>query len=131
MVDKAGMVALSQVNEIVSETRGPIYFLIDMAFCFLIYWVYAWRSTKPTFVHVLKREWPRAVAAATGMMVSYSLILHVMQTDNVSYIVALRQSSVLIAVLAGSLLLKEPFGRLRIIIVAIMLCGFFLVATAH
>jgi drug/metabolite transporter (DMT)-like permease len=130
MVDKAGMVAFSQVNEIASEMRGPIYFLIDMALCFLIYWAYIWRSIKPTFAYALKHEWPRAVAAATGVMASYSLILHVMQTDIVSYIVTLRQSGVLIAVLVGSFVLKEPFGRLRLIIAAIMLCGFFLVATA-
>jgi uncharacterized membrane protein len=130
MVDKAGMVALSQANEIASEMRGPIYFLIDMALCFLIYWVYVWRGTKQAIARVSKYEWLRAVVAATGIMVSYSLILHVMQTEIVSYIVTLRQSSVLIAVLAGSLVLKEPFGRLRIIIAFIMLCGFFLVATA-
>jgi drug/metabolite transporter (DMT)-like permease len=131
MVDKAGMVAFSQVNAIASEVRGPIYFLIDMAFCFLIYWACVWRSIKPTFTHALKHEWPRAVAAATGVMASYSLILHVMQTDIVSYIVTLRQSGVLIAVLIGSFVLKEPFGRLRLVIAAIMLCGFFLVATAR
>jgi drug/metabolite transporter (DMT)-like permease len=131
MVDKAGMVALSQVSEIASEMRGPIYFLIDMALCFLIYSVVIWKSARPTIAHALKYEWFRAVVAATGIMVSYSLILHVMQTEIVSYIVTLRQSSVLIAVLAGSLVLKEPFGRLRIIIAFIMLCGFFLVATAN
>ena len=130
MVDKAGMVAFSRVDEIAPELRGPVYFLIDMALCFLIYWLYVWKTAKRAVARVSKHEWLRAIAAAIGIMVSYSLILHVMQTEVVSYIVTLRQSSVLIAVLAGSLLLKEPFGRFRIIVAAVMLFGFFLVATA-
>ena len=130
VVDKAGMVAFSQATEITPGIRGPVYFLLDMTLCFIIYWVYIWRSTKPTFGTVVKHEWPRAVAAALGIMASYSLILHVMQTEIVSYIVTLRQSSVFIAVLVGWFVLKEPYGWFRIIIAGMMLCGFFLVATA-
>ena len=130
LVDKAGMVALSQVTEIAHGMHGPIYFLLEKTLCFLLFWIFIWGNTKSTFGYVLKHEWPRAVAAALGIMASYSLILHVMQSEIVSYIVTLRQSSVLIAVLIGRLALKEPYGRLRIIIAIVMLGGFFLVATA-
>ena len=130
LVDKAGMVALSQVTEIAHGMHGPIYFLLEKTLCFLLFWIFIWRNTKSTFGYVLKYEWPKAVAATLGTMASYSLILHVMQFEIVSYIVTLRQSSVLIAVLVGRLALKEPYGRLRIIIAIVMLGGFFLVATA-
>jgi len=79
---------------------------------------------------VWKREWPKGVAAALGTMTSYSLILHVMLTEPVSYIVALRQASVLLAVLAGWLALKEPYGKNRLLVSVAMLVGFYLVATA-
>ena len=69
-------------------------------------------------------------AAAIGTMASYSLILHVMQTEIVSYIVTLRQSSVLMAIVIGSIALKEPYGRHRFIAAIGMLLGFYLVATA-
>jgi uncharacterized membrane protein len=63
-------------------------------------------------------------------MFSYSLILHVMKTEHLGYIVTLRQSSVLIAVLVGWLILKEKQGLSRLLIAGAMLAGFFLVATA-
>ena len=63
-------------------------------------------------------------------MASYSLILHVMQTSAVSYIVSLRQSSVLLAVLVGWIQLKEPYGIYRLVTSFVMLLGFFLVSTA-
>ena len=49
----------------------------------------------------------------------------------VSYIVALRQSSVLMAVLAGGIGLREPSGRWRFLGASVMLVGFYLVATAQ
>ncbi len=64
-------------------------------------------------------------------MGSYSLILYVMQSENVSYIVALRQASVFLAVLVGWLALKEEYGRSRLVVSAAMLVGFYLVATAR
>ena len=80
---------------------------------------------------VWRREWAKAVAAAVGTMASYSLILYVMRSENVSYIVALRQTSVLSAVLIGRLALKEGYGRIRLTVSATMLVGFYLVATAR
>jgi len=130
LVDKAGMVALSRVAEITRGMHGPIFFMLETVVCHLLFWVYMICCHKLSIVPIWKLEWPRAVAAAIGTMASYSLILHVMQTEIVSYIVTLRQSSVLMAILIGSIALKEPYGRRRFIAAVGMLIGFFLVATA-
>lgn len=130
LVDKAGMVALSQVEEIRAGLHGPVYYLFETTLCYLLFWAYIWRNSRHVFNRVLKQEGSMALVASLGTMASYSLILHVMQTETVSYIVTLRQSSVLIAVLAGWFFLKEPYGRFRLLIAAVMLYGFFLVATA-
>ncbi|MDH5676735.1 MAG: hypothetical protein OEZ06_31750 [Myxococcales bacterium] len=53
-------------------------------------------------------------------MASYSLILHVMQTEELSYIVAVRQSSVLLAVLVGWFWLREPQDRQRVSLAALI-----------
>ena len=63
-------------------------------------------------------------------MISYTLILHVMQTEPVSYVVTLRQSSVLFAVLAGWLGLRERFIGRRIVAAFAIIAGLYLVVSA-
>jgi uncharacterized membrane protein len=131
LVDKAGMVTISGVTEITSGMHGPIFFMLETVVCYLLFWAYMICCHKLSIGLIWKNEWSRAVAAAIGTMASYSLILHVMQTEIVSYIVTLRQSSVLMAIVIGSTALKEPYGRHRFIAAVGMLIGFFLVATAN
>jgi len=131
LVDKAGMIMFSRAEGVVSAMRGPIYYLLQMTVCYLFYGIFNWQTVRPTFAYVLRHEWPKAVAAMLGTMASYSLILHVMQSEPVSYIVTLRQSSVLMAVLAGGVGLREPYGRWRSFLASVMLVGFYLVATAR
>jgi uncharacterized membrane protein len=130
LVDKAAMVDLSHVTEIPAGMHGPIFFLLQITFCYLLFWLYLAFKGELAIVPVWKREWPRGVAAAIGTMTSYSLILHVMQTEPVSYIVTIRQASVLLAVLVGWLALREPYGKHRLIASVAMVAGFYLVATA-
>ncbi len=131
IVDKAAMVAFSRVDAVAAGFHGPIYYISQISVCYLMFGLYSWHGIRQVFKSVLKREWHRALAAEAGTLISYSLILHVMQTETVSYIVTLRQSSVLIAVLVGWFALKEPYGRFRMGVAALMVVGFFLVATAQ
>ena len=130
IVDKAAMVTFSRIDAIASKMHAPIYYILQISLCYLLFGLFSWRSIRHCFKAVLKQEWHRALAAEAGTLISYSLILHVMQTETVSYIVTLRQSSVLIAVLVGWFVLKEPYGRFRMGIAAVMMAGFYLVATA-
>lgn len=130
LIDKAGMVAFARVEGLRSSLQGPVYFLLEASLSNLIYWGYM--ANRREFGDRLfwKREWFQGILAAFATMFSYSLILHVMKTEHLGYIVTLRQSSVLVAVLVGWCVLKEKQGLLRLVVSGAMLVGFFLVATA-
>jgi uncharacterized membrane protein len=130
LVDKAGMVALGRIKDIPYGLHGPVFFILETTLCQLLFWIYMGARGEVNVPSVWKREWPRAVVAAIGTMASYSLILHVMQQEAVGYIVALRQASVLLAVLFGWIALKEPYGIVRLISAAGMLIGFFMISAA-
>ncbi|MBW1980132.1 MAG: EamA family transporter [Deltaproteobacteria bacterium] len=130
LVDKAAMVSFSNHPEMPTSVRGPVFFLLQVMLCYLLFWGYWLIKKKLAIREVWKREWPRGLVAAAGTLASYSLILHVMQTEEVSYIVTLRQASVLLAVLVGWFILREPYGKQRLILSGAMVVGFYLVATA-
>ncbi|MBW2200928.1 MAG: EamA family transporter [Deltaproteobacteria bacterium] len=129
IIDKAAMVAMSRITEIKNGFHAPVFFILQYTVCYLLFGLYLGFRHELKIRPVLRKEWPLALIAAIGTMISYSLILHVMQTENVSYIVTLRQSSVLLAVLTGWKALKEPYGKYRLLVAFCMLFGFFLVAT--
>ena len=80
----------------------------------------------------LFREWEknRSSIILGGFMIpsSYLLILYAMRLSNVSYIVAIRQLSVVFAVLLGSLLLKEGHGGIRLLASFCIFSGIFLIS---
>ncbi len=131
LIDKAAMVAFSREGAIGAGLHGPIYYILQITLCYILFSLCSLHSIHEHFKTVCKQEWRQALAAEIGTLISYSLILHVMQTETVSYIVTLRQSSVLFAVLVGWLVLKEAYGRFRVLVAAVMVGGFYLVATAH
>lgn len=130
IVDKTAMVRFTHAQGIDPIWRGPIYFALENAICYALFWLYMLKQGLPDIRTVFQREGTSAIAAAAGTILSYSLILHVLQTETVSYVVALRQSSVLMAVIAGTVFYKEGQAVYRITISVIMLIGFYLVSTA-
>ncbi|UCE85988.1 MAG: EamA family transporter [Deltaproteobacteria bacterium] len=65
--------------------------------------------------HVLRTRTASVAGAALVAFVSYVLVLRAMETAPVSYITAVRQSSVLFALAIGVLALREPPRRLRLL----------------
>jgi uncharacterized membrane protein len=130
IVDKAGMVRFADTTGIDPIWRGPVYFALENAICYTLFWLYTIRRGMPEIRSTIRTEGISVAAAAVGTIVSYSLILHVLQTEVVSYVVTLRQSSVLMAVIAGTVFFKEGQALYRITIAVIMLIGFYLVSTA-
>ena len=130
LVDKAAMVVLSDVAAITPSMRGPFFFMLQVIFCYLLFGGYMAATRNLNLKAVWGAQWRQVIVAAVGAMSSYSIILHVMQTSPVSYIVSLRQSSVLLAVVVGWRQLKEPDGAYRLVTSAVMLLGFYLVSTA-
>ncbi len=130
LVDKTGMVVLADAHGIESVWRGPIYFLLENTVCYALFWLYTLVRGLPDIRKTIQVEGRSVFLAACGTILSYGLILHVLQTETVSYVVTLRQSSVLMAVIAGTLLFKEGQTLFRLVIAVIMLVGFYLVSTA-
>jgi uncharacterized membrane protein len=130
IIDKAAMVRMREIAELKAGLHAPVFFILQFGICYLLFGLYLAFRRQIDLRPVFRKEWPFALLAAFGTMASYSLILHVMQTETVSYIVTLRQSSVLIAVFTGWKALKEPYGKYRLIVAAFMIAGFFLVSTS-
>ncbi len=74
------------------------------------------------------REFAKGTVASLVSFGSYTLILKAMETAPVSYVVAVRQSSVLFAVALGVLLLGERPGRERLIGASATIVGVALIA---
>lgn len=77
------------------------------------------------------RQQGLTILLATGLMMTctYGLVLMALAiTDEVSYIVALRQLSIPVGVLMGVLWLKEPASRAKAVGTLVMLAGLVLVA---
>jgi len=66
----------------------------------------------------LVREWQAnkliALLAAVMFVISYSTVLIAMTTSKVSYVSSVRETSVVFAALAGTFILREPFGEKKI-----------------
>jgi drug/metabolite transporter (DMT)-like permease len=130
IIDKQGMVAFNDVPEIDPWVQGPVYFLLEASISYIIFWTYAILHLKIDVRPTFKSEWPKAAVAAVCTMASYSLILFVMKTEIVSYVVTLRQCSVVFAVLIGWIVLKEKYGKRRLFASLLMFSGLYFVATA-
>jgi uncharacterized membrane protein len=131
LADKAGMQLFRQVYSMEGILRAPTYFLLTNAIAYSLYWTWMWARGLPGVRRALRAEWKPALLAAVGGMLSYSLILHVFETEKVSTVVALRQSSVLVAVLVGWLWLGEAGGRLRLLASLVLFIGLAIVAMAN
>jgi drug/metabolite transporter (DMT)-like permease len=70
----------------------------------------------------------RATAAAVISFVGYTMILRALETASVSYVVAVRQSSVVFAVLLGVSWLRESPGRPRVVGALATVAGVALIA---
>lgn len=83
-----------------------------------------------TITVVARTEWPRALAAAAIGVVGYGLILKAFETAAASYVVAVRQASVLFVVAMSVLWLKERPTPLRIAGAVATVLGVALIAWA-
>jgi drug/metabolite transporter (DMT)-like permease len=79
----------------------------------------------------MRSELPRALGAFAISLVGYSLILEALRTAQASYVVAVRQSSVLFAVALGVLWLGERPGRARILGACVIAAGVVLLGFAQ
>jgi len=74
-------------------------------------------------------EWTRFLAAGVATATAYGLVLFAVRWAPVGYVTALRESSVVLAALAGWRLLSEGFGPGRVASAAVVLTGLVLLVT--
>ena len=67
--------------------------------------------------------WPRALAGSAMALVAYWIVIWALAQGPMAPVAALRETSVIFAALFGTVLLREPFGRLRVGAAALVAAG--------
>lgn len=120
-VDKAGM--LSGIHPVIYYNVCIIVVMIALAPM-----AFAQRSA-------LRDEWRRSrwplLMSGLLMPASYALALYVMKTDAASYVLAVRQVSVVLGVVIGNRVLREPYGGIRLAGGSIIFLGIVLIGLAR
>jgi drug/metabolite transporter (DMT)-like permease len=70
----------------------------------------------------LRRRWP-AAAGGVAVFGTYCIVLAAFRLASVSYVVPMREVSIVFGALLGVYLLGEPFGRTRIVACAVVAAG--------
>lgn len=133
-----GTVGYSAVDKMAAEAMAPgaatagRYYVYESAITFLMLWSVLRLQGLPTGLDQLRSDWRWSTLAAIGVFSSYWLILWAYQINaHASTIVAMRQFSIVIGAVAGSLLFKEPARHLRITAAAMITLGVILIAVSR
>lgn len=79
----------------------------------------------------LARAWRPAAAGGVLAAVAYGLVIWAMTLAPMAQVSALRETSVIMAALIGSRLLREPFGTRRILAASVVALGVVLLQVGH
>ena len=71
----------------------------------------------------LRGAWLPAVGGGLLSVIAYGLVIWCMTQVPLAYVSALRETSVVLAALIGTLLLGEPFGRMRVLSAGVVALG--------
>ena len=122
----------SVVDKMAVDTIHPILFAFFHLFFGMCYYTPYIVFTKNAAM--IKKEWNsgpiRIIMSGIIGITGYALILIAFTIDRVSYIVGLRQTSIVFAVLMGSQFLKEKHGSIRLAGALIIFAGGFLISLA-
>lgn len=129
LLDKQAMALLSTVPWHGAAPRAVVFYWLLCVATAPLFWPAGLRTLRPGALRLIAREEGRRVLGATAVgFVSYALILQALQTAPVSYVVAVRQTSVLFAIVLGTAWLRERPGRLRLFGAAATFAGVALIA---
>lgn len=78
----------------------------------------------------LRRRWKRGTLGGVLSVVAYGLVLWACQLGALAPVIALRETSVVMAALIGALLLGEPLGRVRVLAATAVAAGAILLQVA-
>jgi drug/metabolite transporter (DMT)-like permease len=91
-------------------------------------WAVLTRRTELT--PFMKANWRRTTATGLLTIAAYGLVLFALSQGAMAHVSALRETSVLFAAVIGTLLLKEPFGRVRVAAAVVIVAGVVLMQVA-
>lgn len=124
LVDKQGMDLFIEARPGQAVENGFAFFFLEALIGFTLCNLYLFaKHPAREIVSVWGKEWGRGLVAAVATIGSYGLICVVLQFEEVSQVVAVRQASVLMVVLWGVLKLKESFGPQRILAGGLVVLG--------
>ncbi len=121
IVDKVG----------VTRTNPLTYIIVLMGFngvCMTPFVL--WRRDRARLADLWRRRWGISVAGGLLSVAAYLLVLMAMRLTQVSYIAALRETSVVLAALLGWRVLGEGYGARRILASGVVVLGLFLLVLA-
>jgi drug/metabolite transporter (DMT)-like permease len=116
------------------EWSGPLpialayYFLLSVPIFFFFTPYALWRVPRATWFRIWRGQWPRVIGGALAGLLSYALILEALRTASISYVTAVRQTSVLFGALFAAYLLSERPSPLRLLGSAATVVGVALIA---
>lgn len=129
LVDKRGMELFVLYRPDEKFANGLTFFFAEAMIGFSLCNLYLfWQYPRREIVSVWRAEWLRGLVAGAATVGSYGLICVVLQSEPVSQVVAVRQTSVLIVVVWGCWKLGEPFGKQRILAAGLTALGVSLMA---
>jgi drug/metabolite transporter (DMT)-like permease len=116
LVDKEAMRILGEAPWSSRAPRSVVYMTLMFVFYLPCFMILARRSASAADVaRVIRTRSASVIGAALIAFASYVLVLRAMETAPVSYITAVRQSSVLFALAIAVFALREPPRRLRVL----------------
>lgn len=131
LTDKAAMQALSGAIWTAPLPRAVFYFIaIGVGHAMLVAPFVLRRTSARALLAQGRAEWRRILLAGGGSMASYSLILEAFRSAPASYVVTVRQASVLFAVAIGAFWFREVPGRARVVGAVLTVLGVVLVSFA-
>ena len=131
LIDKEGMATFDAAGWSSPLPRAVVYYYLMTALHLPFFWLFGRRRLSLSTVRQLVRREGRSLPILViTALVSYSLILEILRVVPVSYVVAVRQTSVVFALLLGIFWLRERPGRRRLFGAALTLIGVALIGAA-
>lgn len=90
--------------------------------------IYAIITKRGLYIEFMKKDGPKIMLGGVFALVGYSFVLYAISFGHLAHVSALRETSVLFAVVLGAFTLKEKFGPIRLVAALTIVVG---VASMH
>lgn len=132
LVTAATIAAYSITDKVgVARARPLAYVIVLLLFTGVLLTPYVlWRRDVRQLGALWRQAWPSAALGGLLSLLAYLLVLTAMQLTQVSYVAALRETSVVVAAVFGARLLDEPYGGRRTLASVVVAGGLVLLILA-